>query len=244
MWAWTGVQTRLGWGLATIEALTTWMALVLVRWVSVQLYNHWVAPSYPLVGVVKDGRVLRLHGRANVLPLMTMALPFGIVMGLLADVWGWTLVIPERWVAFPLLLVVAGWLYAQGSVGFYNQVVVRWWEPVMIAQNRCSGDTGWILQSIGPQSLFRAITLLTFLWILIGITGLVGLVGILLIILAHRIPAGAFGVSVGVFAVVFAAFLGYWTALAVGLWFALGAQISQWWNRHRGRMIWAKTLLR
>jgi hypothetical protein len=240
---WTGTQTRLGWRLATTEAVATWLAVVCVRWLAVQLYNRWLAFSHPLVAVVEQNRILHVSGRDNILPLAAMALPFGVVVGLLADVWGWTLVIPGRWVVFPGLLALTAWIYAQGSVVFYNHIVVQWWQPVvMITESWDHDENERAITSMRPQSLFQGVALLTFLWILTGIIVIGGVVGVLLLILAHHVPAGTFGAEVGIFAVALAAFLGFWAALVVGVWFALGAKAAQWWNSHRGRMTWAKII--
>ncbi|PSR24118.1 MAG: hypothetical protein C7B45_00455 [Sulfobacillus acidophilus] len=241
---WTGTQTRLGWRLAIIEAITTWLAIVCVRWLAVQAYNRWVVPAHPLVVLVRRNRIVGVPGWTNALPLAAMALPFGIVVGLLADVWGWTVVIPGRWVFFPGLLALAAWIYALGSVAFYNHVVVPWWDPLMIETESWGFDeTERVLTYLRPQSLFCDVTLLTFLWFVTGIIVIGGLVGVLLVILAHHIPAGTFGAEAGTFAVALAAFLGFGAALVVGLWFALGAKVAQWWNVHRARMTWAKLVL-
>ncbi len=232
VWIWTGSQTRLGWRLGTVEALVTWASLLGARGIGVWLYNRLWSHSHPLTWISVDGRIVRVPVGINSRALLTLALPFALAGGILANVWGWTVIIPERWMLFPVMLLIASGVYALGSLTLYNQFVTRLGGAVTLSREHTpqGHQVIWIV----GRPLFGAVAMLAFLWILSAIVVIWGVAAILLIMLAHHFPAGVFGVEVGLFSAALTLFFGYWTAVLVGLWYALGARLLRSWQYRRG----------
>lgn len=241
IWGWVGVQTRLGWRLATFEATLTFVGVLLARWAGAHLYDRLVAARRPVVWFMEADRIVRVPVGRNAGALAVLAVPFGVVVGLLANVWGWTLVIPDRWAIFPLALALAAWIYGLGSILLYNHVVVPRYGAVILNFRHQSGM--WVLEAIGVRQLRLAVSVLTFGWILAGLlaVGIGG--GILLTIVAHHFPAGSFGAEVALFGMALTAFVGFFAAWAIGYWYAWGARLYRWWQGMRGPIGWGEPLV-
>lgn len=237
IWVWTGTQARLGWARGSVEALGTWAAILVARGIAAWVYDRAVAHWRPFTWQGDAHKILKVPAGPNRIPLLVGSAPFALSVGIMANVWGWTIIVPGRWAVFPLVLMAVVWLYAMGSLTLYNQVVVRWWGPLQWEQH---GSEGSGLRLRGRQ-LFRLISLVSFLWIIFAVVVLWGLAAVLLTVLAHHFPAGLFGVQVGLFGAAFTLFLGYWTSVVMGLWYALGAGLYWWWQSRRGPVIWART---
>jgi hypothetical protein len=228
VFCWTGFQARLGWHWAILEALGLWGASALTRVIGAVCYNSVVAPRAPFIAWLKSRRVERLGFWRNVWTIWSFALPFSVIQGSLANLFGWTVILVGRWWLVPLLLFIMANVYALGGVMLYNQVVVPWYGP--IALRRVDGhEQALTIITLDQRSVGWSAAIWTLCWAVLGV-GLVGLVGgLLLTILAGHIPAGAFGVEIGLFAVVLAVFLGYWVALGAGVWMQWGAAIAERW---------------
>ncbi|MCL5116558.1 MAG: hypothetical protein M1272_05345 [Firmicutes bacterium] len=236
VWGWTGSQARLGWGLATGEAVVTWAAMVVVRGAAVLLYNYVISSHWPFTFITDDTRLFEVPLWPNIIASGTGAVPSGLAMAVLANLWGWTVVLPNRW-TFTLVVVPAmAWIYALGTLVLYNRLVVPWFGPIDVEIQEQGGRRR--LAGMRARSVRRAISLVTFGWL--GTLLLVGalVAGILLTAVAHHFPAGAFGAEVAAFGLALAAFIGYWLAVVVGLWYGLGARVYQWWRGKGGGLDW------
>jgi hypothetical protein len=238
-WVWTGTQVRLGWKLATVEAAVTWGLLVAARLVSAVVYNRIVAPRHPFVFEGASGEIVGAPVSANVATVAVCAVPFAVFLGFNGNLWGWTLIIPDRWVVFPVLLLAAAAVYGAGSLVIYN-AVVRVWQGTLRAEFS-PGPGHDSLVYLAPRRIFRATAITTFVWFGIGIGGLWAVGGVLMVVLARHFPAGWFGLDVEIFVVSLAALAAYGIALIVGVWCALGAHL--YFGRQRGAnaWIWART---
>lgn len=238
---WTGTQVRLGWRLAVFESLCTWAMLALARWVGARLYNGWIASWAPLTWLERpglgEGVVLRLPPWSNAAAMGSLALPFGILLGILGNLWGWTQVLPDRWVLFPVVLAVSAWIYGLGSLVLYNRVIVHWFGPFTVQSEPLGGHQA-LLAHLDARPLFVGISMVSFGWLVTGIVLVWVVAGTLLIVLAHHFPAGWFGFEVECFGAVLGAAIAYLVAIAVGLWYVVGLTLFRWQEHRRGPMPW------
>ena len=232
MWVWTGTQIRLGWQLASVEAVVTWMFLLVSRGLFALIYNRLIAPWRPFRFAESTHAVTRVPVASNLAGIAAAAVTFGILLGFDANVWGWTLVIQSRWVLFPAMLLAAALVYGAGSAVLYNVLVQAWRGTLQVVFRRRGADDERLI-FVAPRTVFRAVATLTFLWFAVGIAAIWLVGGTLLVVLANRFPAGWFGFDVEVFAASSAALIGYVAALLIGLWYALGARLLMAWRRPR-----------
>lgn len=233
LWLWTGTQVRLGWWLATVESLSTWAGLVLARWIGIGGFNWLVSSWAPLSWREEQGSLVSIPVWVNMALTTSLALPFAIIMGGDANAFGWTLVIPDRWITFPLVLFLAAEAYAIGCFTFYNLLAKRGGRIPISPDPTVDPKKVW---SDAVRRWFVVVAWLGVLWsvVVILISWIVG--GSLLIVLAGHFPAGWFGFKVEAFAVVSGVFVCYWIALMMGAWYALGVRLVQWQERRRGRL--------
>ncbi len=231
LWIWTGTQVRLGWWLATVESLSTWAGLVLARWIAIWGFNRLVSSWAPLSWCEEQGSLVRVPVRVNLGIATSMALPFALIVGGVANVFGWTLVIPDRWITFPIGLFLAAVVYAVGCFTLYNLLARRSWRVPISIDPILGPKTAW---SHAVHRWFVVVAWLGFLWSVVAILLLWIVGGSLLIVLAGHFPAGWFGFKVEAFAVVSVAFICYWIALLIGAWYALGVRLIQWQEVRRG----------
>ncbi len=184
------------------QAAATLGVLVAARWVGSAAYRRWsgVRTGSPSV----CGEPVGL--RPLLSPFAFSAVPFGVLVGTLANLWGWGILIPWHWVVLPFALIIAGWIYGAGSVVLYNGVVLPWCRE----------------RSDSPlRRLHRALALTGFSWLVLGTTVIVAVGSLLLLILAHRWPAGWFGLEVTVFGWAAVLFVGFWICYGLSWWYAL-----------------------
>lgn len=218
LWVWAGSQsTRIGWGRGLLQAGSLLVAMVGARAVFALLYNMVLSERYPIRAHVQNGAMKIIPVRENQPGMFAMAVPGGILASVVANGWGWTGDLTSRWWIVSAAGVVAAWLGVLGAALLYNRVVVGWVGPVLFRQE---GDgVRW-----NSQSVRRAVHLLGFLGIAGG-SGLILFVAwVLLVVLAHRIPAGLFGVETGLFLWAVLVFCGYWVAWLAGVWCGLGVR--------------------
>lgn len=199
---WGQLRDGPDWVLPWEQAVCTLAVLSGARWVAAAAYRRRSGvPSTaeaPTFGQRVETRVL-------LRPFAFSAVPFGILMGTLANLWGWGILIPWHWVVLPVALMLGGWLYGAGSVVLYNGLVLPW----------CAGRVGAPM-----RRLHRALALTGFAWVVALSTVIAGVGSLLLLILAHRWPSGWFGLEVTVFGWAAVVFMGFWICYGLSWWYA------------------------
>lgn len=227
---WTGTQARLGWFTAGIEAVVSWAVLIGSRGLGMHAYNVWVAPRWPLSWQHQGDWLVRLETVGNIPAVVVLAVPFGVFFGEMANFFGWTTVLPDRWVVVPLALIFLGGLYGLGNMVLYNGLIVRWWGPVAITLEKGT----WLGEAPKWSQLRRTVTLMTFSWMMGAVLLIMVVAGALLMVVAHHFPAGWFGVEMSFFGLMLSAFIAFVLAVLVGWWYGLGVVLSRlgrhWWG--------------
>lgn len=236
VWIWTGLQSRLGWVMATGESLSAAVLLVAARLLGLWVYQREIATRWPLTVYLEEGQVARLPIPNNAPAVISLAVPVGLGLGIQANAWGWTAVVPDRWVWVEAGTAVLSGLCALGTLLLYNWVIVPWLGPVRFEVG--GGPHGQRIVRVDGSSVRRAATGLAFCWALGLVFGGAVLGGLLLSVLAHGIPAGLFGLASGGFAVAVALWVGFLVALLTGWWYGLGASAYGRWVQRGGGMRW------
>ncbi len=236
LWVWTGSQTRLGWSRATWEVGAVLALLILARVLGLALYHRWVAGRWPLTLVFQDGGLKYVPTPQNLPFLLAVTIPLGLGLGVLANLFGWSTVIPERWLLMPTLGPVVAGLFSLGSVVIYNRVAGPWLGSIqMTVEER----HGWVRAVVFSSSQVRRTAhLVGFIWVVLVTLVLAGLGGTLLTVLAGHIPAGTFGVEAGLFSVAIVLFVGFWASGALSLWYGIGARVYRSWVSQGGGIFW------
>lgn len=236
LWVWTGSQTRLGWIRATWEVGSVLGLLILARVLGLALYHRWVAMRWPLTLVFQDGGLKSLPTPQNLPFLLVSTIPLGLGLGVLANLFGWSTVIPDRWLWMPTLGPLVAILFSVGSVVFYNRLAVPWLGRIQMSIEE---HPGWVQVVVFSSSgVRRTAHMVAFLWVVLVALGIAGLGGTLLTVLAGHIPAGTFGAEVGLFSVAVVLFLGFWGAGALSLWYGMGAGLYRSWAARGGGIWW------
>lgn len=180
---------------------------------------------------------------STALPALLVA-PAAILLGLLVHAldlfrspplgWAWFI-----WVALPVaqvcFMVGTAWLYTRVIVSVSHPLV--WKEETVSAADADNAPT-----SVGHKTVricemdasrFRTVTAtLIFSWIALGALAAILVLLLGLTVLAHRVPAGYFGIGVALFVGFVVAIVGFLLAVAGGLW---AGTIARWYNRRASR---------
>ncbi|NMP22478.1 hypothetical protein [Sulfobacillus harzensis] len=235
-WVWTGLQTRLGWTRATVESVAALAAITAARFVGLSLYHRLLANRWPVTVVWDGAQIVSLPTDKNFPFLASVALPFGLVMGVVANLMGWSAVIPDRWFWLLLGAPLASLAFVAGSLFLYNRVASPWLGAIQVTADQ--GDGRMRAIAFQAASVRRATHLIVFLWVG-AVTVVIALLGgSLLTVLARHIPAGIFGLEAGGFAVAVALFLGFWGSALLGIWYAAGARVYRIWQNGGGGIWW------
>lgn len=227
VWLWVGEQVRLGWFRATVSVVGTWAIIVSARGLSALCLNALSSYMGGWQWIVREDQVVRVRVWGSLSAISYAAIPFGVLTGLMINLWGWVNVIPHHWVVVPVALWMAAEVYGILSLTFYNEIIVRFYGPVHVTCRRLeNGET--ILLQVSATPLRRVTTMWYFLWLLCILTMGFLVAGVLLIMVARHVPAGGFGMEVGAFAFVLALFVSYLASVAIGWWYLLGAKCYAW----------------
>ena len=230
---WTGVQARLGWTLGSLEAVSGWIGVLAARFVAAELYNRVVSRHSALTWVTVGEwlKIIPLKSAWGI--IVSCALPFGVFIAVLANLFGWFTIFPDPWGVAIVGLPIAATGYGALSIVLYNRVVAPFYANMRLAVDEKEGRMARLVGLSGRETKVVAAALV-FLWAVVLAVGVMTSAGTLLTVLAHHIPAGTFGLAMMFFGAAFMAMVGYAAALMAGWWFSLGVRCYQVWINRGG----------
>ncbi|MDA8193931.1 MAG: hypothetical protein M0Z53_08035 [Thermaerobacter sp.] len=232
---WLGSQSRIGWATGIGQAVGALLAVLGLRVVGAVLYNA-TSRLHRGIRLVQDGsRLVSIPVGDAAGGLAALAVPFGLGMAIVVNLFGWAAVIPEHWLWMFLLLPLACWGYGVGSVWLYTHLVVVFYNGLDV-ELAIENGRGRLLKVSPVQARFVS-AMLFFSWVMIVLMVAVLTLMALLTVLAHRVPAGWFGVEVALFTLFLLAGAGFLAAAAVGWWYYWGTRLYARWVRWGGGLV-------
>lgn len=234
---WRGLPSAFLWTVGKTVALMAGVVLLqaLAAW-----WFNWTARWH---GGIRlwwgGGELVACWPASTVLPALLVA-PAAVLLGLMVHAlhlfrtpplgWVWFI-----WVGLPVaqvcFVVGTAWLYTRVIVSVSHPLV--WKEEIVGPLDRRAPGEPLVQETariaeVDARSLRTVTATLIFSWIALGalVAILVLLLG--LTVLAHRVPAGYFGIGVALFVGFVVAIVGFILAVAGGLW---AGTMARWYNR-------------
>lgn len=240
-WVWAGptviaviwqIGSGAGWALVG-ETWALYAAVLLSRGLGAVLYNLSVSLHRGIMLVQEDGSLIGIPAGPAFLGLVMLSVPVGLGLGLTMNAFGWLDNVPGHWLWGWLGLPVAALVSAWATLGLYNRVVVTFYGSLSIRYESDGTDRERVVE-VSPYRARIITSVLFFGWAVILLSLGITILMTLLTILAHRLPAGFFGLCVAIFTAFFVATLGFFLAALVGWWSYGGALIYNRWARQGG----------